>query len=114
MDYKQFRILIAAIAVLFLMSMMNTCSSCSTARKLDEVSARQDKAVKLADSTASIQMRTMENRLDMLQPQIVNQFLGLFNAEKYKNEIDLNKAKIEALKQQLKNEQLKNGTPEKH
>ena len=50
----------------------------------------------------------------MMQPQIVNQILTLFNAEKYSSEIELNNAKINALNQQIQIITSKNDTTKKH
>ena len=114
MENNQFRILIISISALFLICFMGTCNSCSTARKVDVMIEKQDALKKQLDAQFAAQDKVFDIRLQLLQPQVVNQFLGLFNSEKYKNEIDLNGSKIETLKLQLKNEQMKNDTTKKH
>lgn len=113
MNDGQFKVIVLAVILLFLICFMNMCNSCSTSRKVDQVLSKQDQAKVSADSIATKHETTTGIQLQLMQPQIVNQFLDIFNSEKYKNQIDLNQAKIDALNLQLKNEQLKNDTTKK-
>lgn len=110
MEKKKFNIIVIGMALLFVMSMFNTCSSCSSSRKADEIIAKQSRS----DSLNFNQTKQFELQIQMMQPQIVNQILTLFNAEKYSNEIELNNAKINALNQQIQIITSKNDTTKKH
>lgn len=104
------KIIIVALVLLFLMSFMNTCNSCSSSRKIDELSTKVGAIGKQNDSLVSVQTKYIELRLDLLQPQIVNQFLSMFNSEKYSNEMKMNDAKILSLQQQISILKEKNDT----
>lgn len=110
MEKKHFNFIMIGMAVLFLMISMNMCSTCSTTRKVAEVQASQRSADSLSAINDAVMVQRFELQLQMLQPQVVNQFLALFNAEKYKSEIELNNAKINALNMQIKNLNEKNDT----
>jgi sensor histidine kinase YesM len=114
MTNGNFKVIITALALLFLMSFMNTCNSCSSSRKIDDLSVKVDGVASAVDNAARSQSTHLEIRLDMLQAQIVNQFLSMFNSEKYKNEIELNAAKINALRQQIKILEQQNDTAKAH
>ena len=107
MSNKQFKSVMAGMIVIFMFTLISTCNTCSVIRKNDELAASCDKLKRQADSTSNVQVKSMEVQINMVEPQVVNQFLQIFNSEKYKNEISLNNAKIDALRQQLKNEQNK-------
>lgn len=111
---KHVRLIVGALILLFVMTMMNMCSSCSTSRKLDAVLDTQRSSQTKIDSSFKVHDQQLDVRLQLLAPQIVNQFLNMFNSEKYGNEIQLNQAKIDALNMQLKNEKLKNDAEKKH
>ncbi len=114
MEKNNFKIVIAGMILLFLMSCMNMCNSCSSSRKADEIKVRLDKSDSTAASENAKQAKMFETQMQLLQPQIVNQFLSIFNSEKYNNEIDLNNVKIKALQDQLKNLKDKNDTAKTH
>lgn len=111
---KHIRLIAGGLILLFIMTMLNMCSSCSTSRKLDALSEMQQKSQTKTDSSFKAQDQLFDIRLQLLTPQVVNQFLNMFNAEKYGNEIQLNQAKIDALNMQIKNEKSKNDTEKKH
>lgn len=100
--------------MLFFICTLNMCSSCSNSRKMEDVLAGQRRAAIAADSMNAATAKNIDLQMQLMQPQVVNQFLSLFNAEKYKNEIQLNNAKIEALQQQVKNMKNKNDTAKTH
>jgi hypothetical protein len=110
MEKKKFNIIMIGMALLFMMSMFNTCSSCSSSRKADGIIAAQAKS----DSINMNQTKQFELQIQMMQPQIVNQILMLFNAKKYSSEIELNNAKINALNQQIQIITAKNDTTKKN
>ena len=104
----------AGLSLVFLICFMGTCNSCSTSRKMDEQSVAITKLSARVDSSFANQSKSFELQQQLAQPQIVNQFLNLFNAAQYKNEIDLNNEKINGLQQQIKNLKQKNDTARKN
>ena len=114
MEKRQFNSIIVALAVLFLMCCMNTCNSCSAVRKADEVKTTQAKSDSMSLANTAVLAKQFELQMQMMQPQVVNQFLQIFNGEKYKNEITLNQTKIELLQQQIKTLNEKNDTSKAH
>jgi len=114
MEKNQFKIVIAGMIIIFIMTCMNMCHSCSSSRKADEVKAMQARIDSMNVIGRIEQTKQFELQLQMLQPQVVNQFLSIFNSEKYNNEIDLNNVKIKALQDQLKNINDKNDATKTH
>ena len=108
------KLIMVALVILFLMSFMNTCNSCASSRKLDELGVKVDAVGKQNDSLVSGQTKYIELRLELMQPQIVNQFLSMFNSEKYSNEMKMNDAKIISLQQQISILKEKNDTTKAH
>ena len=114
MENKNQNIIYIILGVLFLMVMINTCNSCSASRKADEIIAAQKAMSTHVDDAISTQSKAFDLSIQLVQPQIVSQFLTFLGSEKYKSEIQLNNEKINALNLQLKNIKLKNDTIKKH
>lgn len=102
------KIQIAVLAALLLVTLANSCGTCNASKKLDAIANELAMLNSRTDSARAAGMRHTELMFELSQPQIVNQLLMLFNSEKYGNEIKLNQAKIDALKQQIKNAELQN------
>ena len=110
---KENRLVVILLSVLLLITLVNTCNSCGTSRKVDELSKRQDTMKAQLISRIDAVSNITDLRMQMLQPQIVSEFLSLFNSAEYRSEIEINNQKIKNLQLQL-DRQHRNDTTKAH
>ena len=103
MTSNQFRTFVVIGIVLFFLSCINMCSSCTTKSALLEFEkSNSEKFAAEARSRASDKIE-LGLQMQTLAPEISNMFLGYFNAEQYKGVIQINGEKIKNLNLQLQN-----------
>ena len=114
MTSNQFKTLVVIGVVLFFLSCINMCSSCTTKSALIELEKSSTEKFAAEAKSRDADKAEMGLRMQTLAPEISNMFLGYFNAEQYKGVIQINSEKIKNLNLQLQNMKSKVDTTKKN